>query len=283
MRSLLLFASSAVFFAAPLASAQTPLSATASQAQAQPAPSSQSLGGPGESCRARSDCKAGLKCMNEVCTSEHEGETCGATSDCGDLKCVEHKCTSGAPGSSGSSASMDQWMKFNPLDGAVHPFAGFALAGGFGTGGFTGNFGGGFDTFNGAFLFAFQAGAFIGNHQLSFELAPVTYFYDMKDEPGPVFEMSASYAYFVPLADSGAVHFYWPIRFGLGMLAGPDTNLLGLAFFQVQADLIGVAAQVGHLVFDFHLPSFRYALTDKSGEQAHLLEWLFGTSVGYSF
>ena len=36
-------------------------------------------------------------------------------------------------------------------------------------------------------------------------------------------------------------------------------------------------------VLDFHLPSFRYAVTDKSGSQVHLLDWLFGVSIGYAF
>ena len=280
MRSPRLFAAAAVILTAPFAFAQT---------QTEPQP--QNLGGPGESCRARADCRAGLKCVNEVCTSEHEGETCAATSDCGDLKCVDHKCTSGVRGlgggSGGGSGSTSDWMKFNPLDGSMHPFAGFALAGGFDTVGITGSLGsGGFNTFDGAFLFALQAGAFIGNHQLSFEIAPVTHFYDLKAS-GPIFEMSASYAYFIPLTDMGSAHLYWPLRFGLGMAAGPDDNIGGLAYFQMQADLLGVAAQVGHLIVDFHLPSFRYLLTDKGDvlghQQAHVLDWLFGTSVGYAF
>src|SRR5438067_1654300 len=88
------------------------------------------VGGPGESCRARSDCKTGLKCVQQTCVDEHEGQTCGATSDCGgELKCIKNKCTTGTPSSSGggggtggggashgegggSDAGMDEWLHF---------------------------------------------------------------------------------------------------------------------------------------------------------------------------
>jgi len=258
------------------------------QARAQP---TGTLGGPGESCRARADCKADLKCVNQVCVDEREGQTCGATSDCGgELKCINHKCSSGTAASSsksagGGGAGGDDWMKFNPTDGNLHFFAGLTGAGGFGTTGITGNtpFTGGFNTFNGTAVFALDGGAYIGNHQLSVEIAPVTYVWDAKFAPGPVFEISGNYAYFVPLAESGDIRVFWPLRFGLGMFAGPSNNLGGLAFFEVRADLIGAAIQVGHVVIDLHLPSFRYAITDKNGSQAHMLHWLFGTTIGYVF
>jgi len=50
------------------------------------------LGGPGESCRARADCKHGLLCLQNVCTDQHEGQSCGATSECGTLKCIQNRC-----------------------------------------------------------------------------------------------------------------------------------------------------------------------------------------------
>ncbi|HEX4516077.1 MAG TPA: hypothetical protein VH054_21160, partial [Polyangiaceae bacterium] len=51
--------------------------------------------GLGESCRRKTDCKEGLKCVRRVCTDPHDGETCGATADCGggELKCINDKCT----------------------------------------------------------------------------------------------------------------------------------------------------------------------------------------------
>jgi hypothetical protein len=256
----------------------------------------QQLGGAGESCRARSDCKGGLRCVNQVCTDEHEGQQCGATSECGgELRCIANKCTSptatqngggaSSSGSNGPAASSDDWMKFNPFDGNVHPYAGVTIAGGFMTVGASGNtpFTGGFNTFRGAFLLALNGGIYMGQHQLSFEISPVTYWPTLASPPGPAFEMSANYAYMIPLTESGNMRVFWPIRFGIGMAAGPDLNLLGLAWFQMRADLIGAAIQVGHVVIDLHLPTFRYAITDKNGVQGHLLDWLFGASIGYVF
>lgn len=251
-------------------------------------------GSVGESCRARSDCSAGLRCINQVCTDEHEGQACGATSDCGGaLRCIANKCTSptaaahssaggsSSSSSSGGGASSDDWMKFNPFDGNTHPYVGITGAAGFGTAGLTGNsaFTGGFNTFDGVGMFALDGGIYMGQHQLSLEIAPVTYIWDAKSQPGPVFEATANYAYLIPITES----IYWPIRFGLGIAAGPNTNLLGLAFFEVRADLIGAAFHIGHIVVDLHLPSFRYFITDKNGLQAHLLDWQFGVTAGYAF
>jgi hypothetical protein len=260
--------------------------AFAQDANTPPPPSN--LGGAGESCRARADCKNGLKCVNQLCTDEREGQTCGATSDCGgELRCIGGKCTTpiGAShyGGGGGGPGSEEWMSFKFDDGQPHPFIGVTIAGGFDTLGVTGNGAGLFNTgtIDGAFLFALNGGVFIGNHQLTFEVAPYTFIFDGKAN-GPVFEMNGSYAYFIPLATQGTLHLYYPLRFGLGMMAG-GSNSLNLAFFQIRADLIGAAIQIGHVIIDLHLPSFRYDLTDKSGTQLHIFDWVFGTSIGYVF
>ncbi len=249
------------------------------------------LGGPGESCRARSDCKGDLKCVNQVCTDSHEGETCGASADCGgELKCISNKCTSVTGGghgtkSGGGDIGSSDWMKFSATDGAMHPYVGILIGGGFDTQGLTGTIGGGFNTFDGAFVFALEGGVFMGNHQLSVEISPFTYIFDGKGQ-GPSFEALANYAYLIPLTTIGDMHLYWPVRFGAGILAGGD-NSYDLAFFQLRADLIGFALHAGHAMIEFHLPSFRYALTDKGlgtqHEQLHILDWIFGVSMGYAF
>lgn len=60
-----------------------------------------SLGDVGESCRARADCRAGLKCVNAICTAPapavvtKEGQACEATADCsadGSLRCIARVC-----------------------------------------------------------------------------------------------------------------------------------------------------------------------------------------------
>lgn len=57
------------------------------------------LGDVGESCRARSDCRAGLKCVNTLCVAPapqtKEGQACEATPDCsadGSLRCIGRVC-----------------------------------------------------------------------------------------------------------------------------------------------------------------------------------------------
>jgi hypothetical protein len=271
-------------------------------AQDQP---STAVGGPGESCRARSDCKAGLKCVNQTCADEREGQSCAATSDCGgELKCVAKKCTSGsAPvysnpggdkggggssgGSGGGDAGVRDWLTFR-LEG-IHPFAGLTWGGGFLTAGITGNgsggVGGNFSNVDGNFLFALHGGVFIDKHQLKLELAPFTYLLDAKTNifaRGGTFELTGSYAYFIPIYDSETFKAYWPLRVGLGFVAGAD-NTAGLVYFQPSADVVGVALQIGHVMIDMHLPSFRYAVTDRGGTQLNWLSWVFGASVSYVF
>ena len=59
------------------------------------------LGDVGESCRARADCRSGLKCINAQCTAPaapqtKEGQACEATSDCssdGSLRCISRVCS----------------------------------------------------------------------------------------------------------------------------------------------------------------------------------------------
>lgn len=274
----------AAFFSAP-AFAQEPTTA---------------IGGPGESCRARSDCKAGLKCVNQTCADEREGQACSATADCGgELKCIAKKCTSGSQpvytdvdddrkgrrhGGGGGGGGVEEWLDFK-LEG-VHPFAGLTWGGGFETAGLTGNSGsGGFNSFDGNFLFALQGGVFIDKHELKLELAPFTYLLDAKTNAfarGAVFELSGSYAYYIPLYDSPTLKAYWPLRIGLGFVAGAD-NTAGLVYFQPSADVVGVALQIGHIMLDMHLPSFRYAVTDRGGAQLSWLSWTFGLSASYVF
>jgi hypothetical protein len=226
--------------------------------------------------------------VSQLCTDEREGQTCGATSDCGgELRCISGKCTTptGVSHSGGGGVGSDEWMKLRLDDGNLHPFIGVTIGGGFDTFGITGNgtgvINGNFGTFDGAFLFALNAGVFIGNHQLTFEVAPYTFLFDGKAD-GPAFEMSGSYAYYVPIATGGLLHLYYPLRLGIGMMAGAN-NTFDLAFFQIQADVLGAAIQLGHVIIDMHLPSFRYNITDKDGTQVHFLDWVFGTTLSYVF
>jgi hypothetical protein len=242
------------------------------------------IGGPGESCRARADCKSGLKCVNQTCADEHEGQSCSATGDCGgELKCIKNKCTSGtavASSSAASSSSGDSPQRSMGLEG-VHPFVGLTWAQGPVVPGLSGNARGGFNRADSAFMFALHGGVFIDKHQLLVEISPFTYGFDARGL-GPAFQMNGNYAYFIPLMESEAVSLYWPLRVGVGMVAGGD-NTTGLVSFQARGDIVGLAAKVGHFMFDFHVPSFRYIVTDSRGTQGHLPTWLIGMSTSYVF
>ena len=105
-----------------------------------PAPAEASgVGGPGESCRARTDCAAGLKCVSNACHDEMEGASCTARTDCGGkLACVGEKCVvSGAAGAAnanggnanggnGAGGDSKKWKGFE----GVRPFVGLTLGGG---------------------------------------------------------------------------------------------------------------------------------------------------------
>jgi hypothetical protein len=280
-----------------------------------------SLGGPGESCRARADCKHGLKCLANKCVDEHDGESCGATSECGTLKCIDNKCVNiltlkpppqttqqqppvqavqtPTPPQATSvqtptvvappSHAWQDWVNFRS-DG-LHPFVGITLAGGPLTAGYTASegslWGSGAD---GVFLLGLRGGVLINNrHELAVEISPFTYFWDLHTEPGPAFQMNATYAYFIPLFKSSSLQLSWPLRFGVGFFAG-GSNTNSSVFFQARADLVDLALRTGHVIIDLHAPSFRYGLTNGhvdgvavEGVTTNVLTFLFGASVSYLF
>jgi hypothetical protein len=86
----------------------------------------------------------------------------------------------------------------------------------------------------------------------------------------------------IPLVERGPVSLYWPLRIGVGMVAGAN-NSQGLAYFEARADAVGVGLRVGHLLFDLMAPSFRYAFTHRLGTMVHLVSWHVGGNVSYVF
>jgi hypothetical protein len=170
-------------------------------------------------------------------------------------------------------------LNFRLDDGQMHPFIGITgLLGGFGLVGQDLGVGAGlnFGPVTGALLFALKAGIIIGgHHELAAELTP---FFTAFPAGAAVFETNVSYAYLIPIMD----HVSWPLRIGAGIMAGPSPNAQDLAWFQVRADLVGVQINVGHLLIDLHLPSFRYFVTSSNGATGHILNWDFGIGLGYA-
>jgi len=275
------------------------------------------LGGPGESCRARSDCKHGLKCVANVCADEHDGQSCEATSDCGTLKCIGNRCVNpivappptqrpqvappvtvpvAAPPAPVQreperppSHALEDWLRFD--DRGAHAFVGLTFGVGFINGGYTASQGSLWGTgVDAAVLAAIRGGiVFNGRHELALEIAPFTYFWDATTAPGPAFEANASYGYLLPLLKSPKAALTWPFRVGIGVVAG-GTNTNNEVVFEARVDVIGVSLRIGHVTLELHAPSFRYGIT--SGHVAtialdsvtiHWLSFLFGTSASYTF
>lgn len=244
--------------------AQTPPSPPAADA---------SLGGPGESCRARTDCRKGLKCRGNVCADEREGESCGATSDCGgELKCISNICQGplGVASSGGGGGSGD-WMRFK-LDG-LHPFVGMTFIGGPSL-----VFVSSASATTGGFLWALRGGVYSGKTEIALEISPMTSFPGAG--AGPSFQTNVTVGQLFTLSESsGGVSAYWPVRVGAGMAAA---NLGGRVFIQVRGDLVGAAIKIGHVILDLHLPSFRWFVSPGSFD-IHYLSWDFGGGFTYAF
>ena len=145
----------------------------------------------------------------------------------------------------------------------MHPFVGLTFLGGPSFAVITGSLASGSASqLEGAFLFALRVGTYIDRHELAFEVSPLTYQY-YTNTGGPTFQVTGTYGYLIPVGKSPNLEVSWPIRIGVGMMAG---NTGGLAFFQARADLVGLNLRTGPLIIDLYFPQFRYAVTTKDGE-----------------
>lgn len=247
-------------------------------APAEPARNESLLGGAGESCRARADCRTGLKCIDGACRDENEGTTCGATSDCGggELRCIDKVCQNpaaplksrdGGRGGSGSGASMDEWLAFDPMEG-THGFAGLGFT--FGpTFVDVGNFNDLFFNFH----FEMRGGVLIDGLELALEFTPKTYWAVTEQGALQHLGLAGTVGGYIPVADG----IYLPIRGGGGMLV-VDT-VLDRVMAQFRAEL-GLAFAVGHLLFEIPIPSFRFST---EFEDVYYMEWSSGLRTQYVF
>ncbi len=295
--------------ASPLAAAQEPQPQTTEpvpNAMAQgPSVDDSRLSGPEESCRARTDCQHGLKCVGLHCIDEHAGETCGATADCGGrLKCIHHKCA--APGASvpsgnaaepsaGGARGQETQAREAPapagerserarfdVNQGVHPFVGFSL--GVGLVVFGADLGAGLQTSGpeGALVFALRGGVLLDHHELALEVSPFTYAYAFLSAPGTTFRVGASYAYRPTLLHTPSVSVSWPLRVGFGFFTG---NTFDNVWTELRVDAVSLALSVGHFVLEANLPSFRWGVPPAEGAGAlpHFFTFLFGVNAAYAF
>lgn len=243
-------------------------------AQADEAPNEAMLGGPGESCRARADCKRDLKCVAGVCTHEGEGQACGATKDCGGgLRCIDRVCTSGVSPSTGKKADTEGGGADagDFLEG-THGYVGTSVGAGGGVAFNSAGAEGG-----GAFHFNLRAGVLLGRLQLEIELSPVTQVF-FGATTLPVFQGNLAVGYLIPLSKTVS----WPLRVGVGggfYLASGATR----GAFAVRGDLIGVEVRLHdlpNLAIEATLPSFRY-YTDFTTGNIMALEALLGLTYAF--
>jgi hypothetical protein len=242
------------------------------------------LGGPGESCRARSDCQLGLKCISQICTSVDgsaaggtsqtrtgeaqpgEPRPCQSSAECGELKCVENRCINpfGRP--------------YAPPERGVRAFIGIVSVGGIVYAGVPGR---GQWQASPSLLAAIRVGLLVDHvHELALEISPFTYAYYVP-APGPAFQINATYGYMLPIVVGSSVSVYWPFRFGAGLFTG---NTGGDVYAQVRADVLGVSIHIRHLVvIDVYAPSFRYAITNVDGATGIALSWEFGAGTSFLF
>lgn len=226
-----------------------------------------------DACHTREDCQAGFKCVWNYCVAEHEEQT-------------EDLWSSRKPREHASSSSSSSSRELT----GVHSFIGLALAGGMLNGGYTSSettiWGKGLDS---SFVFALRGGMLFGHGEIALEIAPFTEVWDAQRERGPAFEANITAAYRIPFARVLDVPLSWPLRAGVGILAGGD-NTGDDVFFEARLDPIGVSFQSGPVVVDFIAPSIRYAITNGhvpgigfEGVTTHYISFFFGSSVSYAF
>lgn len=251
------------------------------------------LSGSGESCKTTNDCKLGLRCNQNRCTDSREGASCKTTFDCGGRDCVKGACAA-AKGTTATVPLTEEqtgeggkppWMEF--ALGGVHLFAGLTWLGGPAYAGrIDGN--GRFDTAaNFSFLFAVRGGLLIGRHEIAVEVSPLTYafyFGGPRSISDPQFQVNGTYGYLVPLLPGEGTEkkfaLYWPLRGGVGTFFG---NISSNAYFQVRADLVGLALRVGHVLVEVHAPSFRWGIYTANGLTPTVFSWETGLSLSYVF
>lgn len=215
------------------------------------------LGEEGETCRSRADCRGGLRCIDAVCVSHVEGEGCVEQDDCGigtHLACVAGRC--------------EMAQEPSKLAG-VHPFVGLGAHGGAALFADTGSQGIVLGSVVGSFAGVVRGGVFLGRNELALEVAPYTYAWNLSVLNTPIFnptafEFVATYARFRVVAEGPNAQVYWPVRIGVGAIAGGN-NTADDVFFEGRFDFLGPAVRIGHVMLDFQAPSIRYFVTNGVG------------------
>lgn len=181
--------------------------------------SAQELGGPGESCRARSDCSSGLKCIDETCrrASADDDDDDGDGGDMLDSEFGDMRVHLG--------------LMFGGGPTHTDRANGDAI---------------------GSLLFALKGGILIDRVELGIEFAPATFVIAFNPDL-PSVELNGYGGYHIPVYKSIS----WPLRLGIGFTTVTfDNNVLD-TLFEVRADLIGASVLLDPFLIDIYLPSWR--------------------------
>jgi hypothetical protein len=258
--------------------------------QAQPAPevsaqATAGAGGPGESCRARTDCEQGLKCVAQVCRDEMEGASCRARADCGGrLACVSGECvvpgqapkgTGGGGGAAGregggagaSSGGGTDGLLESELEG-IRPHIGLIFGGGPSHTDETR-----FPTV-GSLLFALKGGVLIDRLEVGLEFSPATFVLSF-DPDFPSVQLNGYGGYHIPIYEA----FSWPLRLGVGFTTPTFRGEAGDTVFEARADLVGLSVFIDPMLLDIYLPSFR---VNTDFEDGALFTYIFGVGAAWA-
>jgi hypothetical protein len=222
------------------------------------------VGGIGETCRARSDCGEGLKCVANVCQDERQGQACQADTDCGTrLACIDAVCAVRPKPSGGAEAERPS----KGLEG-TRAHLGVMLGGGPTHTDRT------FLGVEGSLLFSIKGGVLLDRSELGLEFSPASFVLAF-DPDVPLVQLNAYVGYHIPLA--GPVS--WPMRFGAGFSHfAPASGRSDDITLEGRADLVGASILVDPILIDIFLPSFRVN-TDLS--RAHFFTYVFGAGASW--
>jgi hypothetical protein len=233
----------------------------------------------GESCRARSDCAEGLKCIEQVCRDPNNPSAGGSAS--GSAGGGSGNAGSGGDSSSGSSSGGESAGGGSSggggdlLDGELE---GLRAHMGIIFGGGPSHLDDPADIVQGSLLFSLKGGILIDRIELGLEFAPATYVINF-DPDLPSVHLIGYGGYHIPVFKSIS----WPLRLGIGLTQPTfrgETRGLD-ALLALRADLIGVSVLLAdQFLIDAHLPSWRINV-DPNAPGA-LFSYIFGVGASWT-
>lgn len=248
------------------------------KAEAKPAAAG---GSAGESCRARSDCAEGLKCIEQVCRDPNNPSAGGSAS--GSAGGGSDSGSSGSERSGGGSSGGESSGGGSSGGGGGGDLLDGELEGLRAHMGII--FGGGpshpddpADLVRGSLLFSLKGGILIDRAELGLEFAPATYVINF-DPDLPSVHLIAYGGYHIPVFKSIS----WPLRLGIGLTQPTfrgETRGLD-ALLALRADLIGVSVLLAdQFLIDAHLPSWRINIDPDPG--AAIFSYIFGVGASWT-